>query len=311
MPIVSVIIPNYNHAAFLKQRIESVLNQTFQDFELILLDDNSTDNSRDIIDSYKENIKISYILFNKVNSGSTFKQWQKGIDLAKGEYIWIAESDDYADNKFIETLLPIMLSNEFVALAYCQSFDSDEKGEITASRLDWTNDFENNIWKNSFNIKGTDFMNYLFRKNVIPNVSACIIKKDLLFNIFTRSKDLGDYKMGGDWLIWLMIADIKNVQIVFINKHLNYHRFTTTSTTNHNTKGKVLNRIIEEARIFNSGKFTIDQKILKQKNEELKIKWFKVFKKYKFSGVFFNICSVLSVNKLSFLFDYIQLRKGL
>src|SRR5207342_2166753 len=82
MPEVSVIIPNYNHAVYLEQRIESVLNQTFQDFELIILDDCSPDNSRDVIDQYRVNSKVSHIVYNSINSGSTFKQWQKGIELS-------------------------------------------------------------------------------------------------------------------------------------------------------------------------------------------------------------------------------------
>jgi glycosyltransferase involved in cell wall biosynthesis len=96
-PLVSVIIPNYNHAAYLNERIDSVLNQTFRDFEVILLDDCSTDNSREIIESYRGHEKISQIEYNEVNSGSTFIQWKKGLDLAQGDWIWIAESDDVAD----------------------------------------------------------------------------------------------------------------------------------------------------------------------------------------------------------------------
>ena len=78
MPRVSVIVPNYNHARFLPKRIESILNQTFQDFELILLDDCSTDDSRSILSSYASDPRVT-IEFNKVNSGSTFKQWNKGV----------------------------------------------------------------------------------------------------------------------------------------------------------------------------------------------------------------------------------------
>ena len=95
MPLVTVIIPNYNHAKYLRQRIDTVLNQTYTSFEVIILDDCSTDNSKDIILSYKDNPHISNIVLNSENSGSTFKQWNKGFELAKGDYIWIAESDDY------------------------------------------------------------------------------------------------------------------------------------------------------------------------------------------------------------------------
>ncbi len=77
MPAVSVIVPNYNHAPFLEQRIASILEQTFQDFELILIDDGSTDNSRDIMERYRSNPHVSHILFGESNSGSAFLQWNK------------------------------------------------------------------------------------------------------------------------------------------------------------------------------------------------------------------------------------------
>src|SRR5436190_2458977 len=96
MPRVSVIVPNYNHAPFLERRIESVLRQTFQDYELLIMDDASTDSSPDIIARYGKLPKVR-ILLNDRNSGSPFHQWNKGVNEAKGDFIWIAESDDYAD----------------------------------------------------------------------------------------------------------------------------------------------------------------------------------------------------------------------
>src|SRR3989442_15683408 len=96
----SVIVPNYNHASFLRLRIESVLVQTYQDYEVILLDDCSTDNSREILASYRNNPKVR-IEYNERNSGGVFKQWNKGVRMARGRYIWIAESDDYADACFL------------------------------------------------------------------------------------------------------------------------------------------------------------------------------------------------------------------
>src|SRR5215467_13719414 len=99
MPTVSVIVPNYNHARYLRRRVDSILAQTYQDFELILLDDCSTDESRSIISEYAKDPRIR-IELNEVNSGSTFKQWNKGARMARGSYIWIAESDDRADSCF-------------------------------------------------------------------------------------------------------------------------------------------------------------------------------------------------------------------
>lgn len=130
--LLTVIIPSYNHGYFLKQRIDSVLNQIFQDFELIILDDCSTDNSKEIIEMYRGNEKITQIIYNDANSGSTFLQWKKGIELAKGEYKWIAESDDYSHPQFLETVLK-NFSEKRCSVVYCQSDRVDENNIVT----DW------------------------------------------------------------------------------------------------------------------------------------------------------------------------------
>ena len=120
-PQVSVIVPNYNHAQYLVQRIDSVLAQTCQDFELILLDDCSPDHSREVLERYREHPKVAHIVYNEANSGSTFKQWDKGIALARGEYIWIAESDDWCEPTLLETLLDGIHRDKDCVLSYCQT----------------------------------------------------------------------------------------------------------------------------------------------------------------------------------------------
>lgn len=122
-PKVSVILPNYNHEKYLKQRLDSIFQQTFTDFEVIILDDCSTDNSRSVIDIYRSHPTVTHIEFNNQNSGSAFKQWKRGIDLAKGEWIWIAESDDYADPAFLERMILFLKNNNGrVGLLYCDSW---------------------------------------------------------------------------------------------------------------------------------------------------------------------------------------------
>lgn len=105
MTQVSIILPNYNHYSYLEKRLDSIFNQTHQDFEVIILDDASTDDSLSILNNYKNHPKVSHFIINKENSGSPFKQWEKGLNLAKGDYIWIAESDDFCDLNFLETQL--------------------------------------------------------------------------------------------------------------------------------------------------------------------------------------------------------------
>ncbi|MCY7320297.1 MAG: glycosyltransferase, partial [Phormidesmis sp. CAN_BIN36] len=80
VPKVSVIIPNYNHDRFLTKRIQTILDQTFQDFEIIYLDDASTDESDAAIAPFLP--RLTHVIKNETNSGSPFKQWNKGARLA-------------------------------------------------------------------------------------------------------------------------------------------------------------------------------------------------------------------------------------
>lgn len=305
MKKVSVIIPNYNHAAYLKKRIDSVLNQTRTDFEVLILDDNSQDNSKDIIESYSNHPKVSCILFNETNSGSTISQWEKGLNLANGDYIWIAESDDWADNNFLELLMKEMEKDEAVALAYCQSFDVAINEVNLGSRLEWTADFENNIWENSFCLEGTDFLKYLFRKNVIPNASACICKKEVLVDALQNFKNHPPFKMAGDWFTWLIIANTENVKISFVKEHLNFFRKHEKSTRIHNTPQKKKRRVLEEAIIFNSIKYSVDQHFFVEKNEVLLNKWVGLYPINRLNKSIFDIVPILKISAPKLIARYL------
>jgi glycosyltransferase involved in cell wall biosynthesis len=104
-PKVSIILPCYNHENYLKERLDSIFNQTYQNFEVIILDDASTDGSQDLLIEYKKHVKVSHHIINTKNSGSPFLQWQKGLELAIGDYVWIAESDDSCDINFLKSNL--------------------------------------------------------------------------------------------------------------------------------------------------------------------------------------------------------------
>ena len=92
MQKVSVIMPNYNHAPYLKERMDSILWQDYPDLEVILLDDASTDNSVSILNEYTNHPRVKTLVVNDTNSGNPFLQWQRGLQEATGEYVWIAES---------------------------------------------------------------------------------------------------------------------------------------------------------------------------------------------------------------------------
>ena len=269
--IVSIIIPNYNHKPYLQQRLDSVFNQTYQKVEVILLDDASTDGSADLLNSYKNHPNVTHVVLNTVNSGSPFKQWQKGFALAKGEYIWIAESDDYCDFDFLETCLKRL--NNDVGIVYVQSVDVDSNGKQLSPRINYTASFKPNIWKDNFTMKGTDFIeNYLLVKNVIPNASAVVFKRELVNSKYFND-NLLKMKMCGDWFFWLQLVNKTN--IVFINKSLNYFRNHKLITRNHYSIEKKKARLLEEKTIRN---YFFKEKGLSNKiaEKQMIMKWFEL-----------------------------------
>jgi glycosyltransferase involved in cell wall biosynthesis len=207
---VSVIIPNYNHAPYLVQRIESVLNQTFQDFELIILDDCSTDKSRNIIEQYREHPKVSKIVYNETNSGSAFKQWQKGIELAEGEWIWIAESDDWCENNLLENLICPVLSEKDIVLSFCGSVVFRENRILYYSK---------GVYFNGI-IDGKSFVSdRMMHANSIINASMAIFSKKVIEKLDPKYTIL---KFCGDWLFWIYIAE--QGKVYESGKMLNYFR---------------------------------------------------------------------------------------
>lgn len=230
MPTVSVVIPNYNHALFLRQRVESVLRQTYRDFEVMLLDDCSTDESRSVLSRYADHPEVR-IEFNSVNSGSPFKQWNKGVRLARGRYVWIAESDDYADERFLEKLVPLLEAEPTAVIAYCRSRRVLADGQIggTSPPLDakrWTTDFRADGRE--------ECENYLVRANSIPNASAVIFRREA----FERAGGADEsFVLCGDWKLWVAMA--LTGRITYLAEPLNYYRFHEMSVRQKSLRGGV------------------------------------------------------------------------
>lgn len=236
MITVSVIIPNYNHSAYLKQRIDSVLNQTFQDFEIIILDDCSTDDSKDVIESYAQHPKISHIVFNTVNSGGPFFQWEKGINLTRGVYIWIAESDDWCEPSLLENLVEGMERDPDCVISYCQMYLVNGENEIK--------------WQSSHNYisevvdSETFIQDYLAVKVSIYNASMAIFKKEAFKHV---TKEFTTFKLCGDRLFWIQVARQGKTHIS--GKVLNYFRKHDKDVSGKAFKSGL--NFIEEIKIIN------------------------------------------------------------
>ncbi len=214
---VSVILTNYNHAAFLQRRINTILYQTYQDFELIILDDCSTDASHDIIEQYRTDPKVSNIVFNEVNSCSAFKQWNKGIGLAKGEWIWMAESDDWCENNFLEELMNGVKAHDNCVAAFAQSYCVDDDGKVKWQSAHTISEHVNGY---------TFFKERLVYGCTIFNASMAVFKRQYALTVpaaFT------DFTQCGDWFFWINI--VRNGDVYISSKLLNYYRNAAQSLT--------------------------------------------------------------------------------
>lgn len=219
-PLVSVIIPNYNHARYLDERIQSVLNQTYQNFEVIILDDCSPDNgaSSAVIERYRNNKHISHIVYNEQNSGSPFLQWNKGFELAKGELMWIAESDDSCDTLLLESLVNCLVANPQASVAFCRTIAFNENGYNTQVGYQGDSDVT---------YCGKQFIHDKMRQGTgILNASCAVFRKSKLYEIKGLFKT---FKASGDRMFWIEMAETGDV--IFSAQGLNKYRSHMNNST--------------------------------------------------------------------------------
>jgi len=244
--MVSVIIPNYNHFKFLNERIRSVQDQTFNQIEIIILDDFSSDNSKVIIDGFREEGKIAHIVYNDRNSGSPFKQWMKGIEMAKGDLIWIAESDDLADAKFLEKIIPYFDDPE-VVLVFTDCKIINEASDVVYGNNTWIHDPSLDIGFQMKSWEGPDFLEKFNRyRNFVSNASSAVFRKDAIDGSILDK--IQTFRYSGDWLFWNMLA-LKG-KVVFIPETLCNWRSHDTSTRSIVDLIKDVDRMKEASRVI-------------------------------------------------------------
>lgn len=224
-PRVSVIIPNYNYRRFLERRLDSVLSQSIPIFELIVLDDGSTDGSREWLQARVPVLfPEAQLLLNDRNSGSVFSQWLRGVEQASGDFIWIAEADDQAEPGFLQAAVRAFVDDE-VVLSYTQSKQTNAAGTVVAEDYsEYVADISTKHWSNPYVVSGDEEIRHaLAVKNTIPNASAVLFRRKSLLAILRTYRDkLTGYKVAGDWIIYVEL--LRGKKIAFDPSALNIHR---------------------------------------------------------------------------------------
>lgn len=226
---ISVIVPNYNYEKYIIERIDSILFQTYPIYELIILDDCSTDNSVEVIKNKIKTIKDLNVKFisNTKNSGSVFSQWQKGFQESSGDYIWIAEADDSCHPEFLEEVMKGFNDSD-VVVSYAESMRINEKNEIISKNCrDWMTASSKNHWNKSYIKNGIDELRECMCVcNTIPNVSAVVFKRKNQIELLNKCKE---FKVSGDWYLYFKL--LQNGKIFYCHKSLNYFRKHSNSTS--------------------------------------------------------------------------------
>ena len=232
---VSVVVPNYNYAQYIEARLVSIFKQHYPIYEIIVLDDNSTDKSVDVIESVASihNSDIDLII-NKNNSGSVFKQWAKGIQQAKGEYLWIAEADDLADPKFLST---IMGHDSEFTMAYTDSKQIDDNDKPLANNYRYYYDKQmcDKLDKAATFDGKKVIESCLSSKNQFMNVSSVVFNKESINQCFKQYMDeLLKFKVAGDWYVYVQMLKNKGAKCLLVGESLNVHRRHSNSVTKQN-----------------------------------------------------------------------------
>jgi len=249
---VSVIIPNFNYEKYIKQRIQSVLKQNYPVYEIIVLDDHSSDGSVDIIRTELEQSEVNFrLVVNNCNSGSVFDQWHKGASMVRGDYVWIAEADDFSDPDFLGEIMKAF-DDDNVVLSFCKSCQVDSGGNIIEGDYqNYLSDISATKWRRTYVNDGLDEIKTAFCvKNTIPNVSSVVFRKNALLSVLNEHLDMvKQYRVAGDWVTYLHV--LAKGKIAYSAKAFNYHRRHDSSVTLNRFDERLLAEIMSVQKYVN------------------------------------------------------------
>ena len=265
---VSVVVPNYNYARYLDQRLASIESQTYPIHEIIVLDDASQDGSAEIVRRrMRESGTPMMLVANTENSGSVSAQWSKGLELASGDLVWIAEADDYCEPTFLARLASAFRDPE-VVLAYSQSLPVDAEGKVLtqgfgrapkrdAARmaspgLIYTDTLDSHRWEADYVSSGDEEIALaLSQQNTIPNASAVLLRRTAALQAVPAALE---FKNCGDWAFYLELA--RRGKFAYIRANLNYFRRHDASTTVSQSARLIAEGLAIKRRLIGEGRLS-------------------------------------------------------
>lgn len=202
--LVSILITNYNKGEFLEEAITSALNQSFDDFEVVVIDDGSTDNSVEVIENYASVGNFRSVL--KANEG-VVKTRNKGIDICEGKYILQLDGDDKLGVNYLAKTVPVLEQDPTIGIAYCKTaFFGEKEG----------------VW---------ELGDYSLKKQLVTNqiVITSLFRKEDFYKTGGYSEEFNEgYE---DWDFWLSVIELGR-KVVLVNEVQFFYRILKEARNN-------------------------------------------------------------------------------
>jgi glycosyltransferase involved in cell wall biosynthesis len=224
-PLVSIVVTSYNHAEYLDERMQSLLSQTYDNIEINVVDDCSTDKSPEVLALYQSNPKV-HITYLSENGGYA-KACNIGVGLSRGDYIMFAECDDFDDPLHVEVLMNKLVNYESIGIAYCRSNMVDGKGMVFGDDFQSREKRFRKACAKDVLIPQREMQKYFLKSCVIPNMSAAIIRKECLKRIGSFDSK---YKACADWDFWCRLS--RHCDFFYVAKPLNNFRTHLSTVRN-------------------------------------------------------------------------------
>ena len=254
--LISIVVTSYNHAAYLPQRMESLLAQTYPEIEIIVVDDGSTDGSQEYLTQYMNHLKIS-LFFLETNRGYVHSS-NFGVSKAKGNYVIFAECDDFSHPDQISALFHAITLKNNIGVAFSESNLVDENGKILSNNSLIKRSVFKDYCQKDILIPGLEFQKIMLINNLIPNMSAAMFKKSSFNKIGGLSEQ---YNLSADFDFWIRMAEVTD----FYHLELPLNNFRHHSDTVRNHWGKSV-QLMEMIDLIGHLKKKINQ-TLKEKIE--------------------------------------------
>jgi glycosyltransferase involved in cell wall biosynthesis len=225
--LVSVVVASYNHAEFLDSRMESLINQTYPNMEILVIDDCSSDDSVETLRKYEYHPNVKLVI--RAKNGGWVTVSNQGIEISSGEFIIFANCDDSCEPRMIERLIDAMKHYPSAGIAFCRSLKVNEHDQILGDDFMVREPLFRSRCANDTLLTGAEMSRYLMHSCVIPNLSAAIFRRECFTTVGNLSPD---YRVCCDWDLFFRI--VAHYDVAYIAESLNrfrQHRKTIRSVT--------------------------------------------------------------------------------